>query len=127
MPNLREVVMPKSNPTTKSKPKSKPTPEPRVWKQINAVLAGMDDLALRGLVLDLYKLSPENRAFLAAWIGDDGATAELLDTYKEQITSQQVGQDVSPDMMFAGAIRTREEEWRPQQENRNRKTWRPLL
>lgn len=37
---------------------------------------------------DLYKLAPENRAFLAAWIGDENAPSELLDGYKTKITAQ---------------------------------------
>jgi hypothetical protein len=69
----------------------KPTPQPRVWKSIAAVLDEMDDQSLRGLVHDLYKLAPENRAFLAAWIGDEDATTELLDSYKAKITSQFYG------------------------------------
>ena len=47
-------------------PMPKPTPEPKLWKNIAAMLDEMDDRSLRGLVHDLYKLSPENRAFLAA-------------------------------------------------------------
>jgi len=69
----------------------KPTPQPRVWKSIAAVLDEMDDQSLRGLVHDLYKLAPENRAFLAAWIGDEDATTELLDAYKAKITAQFYG------------------------------------
>jgi len=34
------------------------------------MLQEMDDQLLRWLVHDLYKLALENRAFLAAWIGD---------------------------------------------------------
>lgn len=44
----------------------KPTPQPRVWRSIAAAIDEMDDQSLRGLVHDLYKLAPENRAFLAA-------------------------------------------------------------
>jgi len=66
----------------------KPTPEPRLWKNIAAMLEEMDDQSLRGLVLDLYKLAPENRAFLAACIGDEDASVELLDGYKAKITAQ---------------------------------------
>lgn len=44
----------------------KPTPEPKLWKNIAAMLDEMDDRSLRGVVHDLYKLAPENRAFLAA-------------------------------------------------------------
>jgi hypothetical protein len=69
----------------------KPTPQPRVWKNIAAALDEMDDRSLRALVHDLYKLSPENRAFLATWIGDEDATVELLDGYKAKITSQFYG------------------------------------
>jgi len=57
----------------------KRTPQPRVWKNIAAVLDEMGDQSIRGLVHDLYKLSPENRAFLATWVGDEEATIELLD------------------------------------------------
>lgn len=64
------------------------TPEPRLWKNIAAVLDEMDTESLRGLVHDLYKLAPENRAFLAAWIGDEGASTELLEGYKAKITAQ---------------------------------------
>jgi len=70
---------------------TKPTPQARVWKCIAPVLAEMDEQSLRGLVHDLYKLSPENRAFLAAWIGNEDATVELLDAYKAKITSQFYG------------------------------------
>ena len=66
----------------------KPTPEPKLWKNIAAMLDEMDDRSLRGLVHDLYKLAPENRAFLAAWIGDEDASVELLDGYKAKITAQ---------------------------------------
>lgn len=69
-------------------PMPKPTPEPRLWKNIAAMLDEMDDQSLRGLVHDLYKLAPENRAFLAAWIGDEDASVELLDGYKAKITAQ---------------------------------------
>lgn len=66
----------------------KPTPEPRLWKSIAAMLEEMDDQSLRGLVKDLYKLAPENRAFLAAWIGDEDALIEILNGYKDKITAQ---------------------------------------
>ncbi|MBL1217333.1 MAG: hypothetical protein D8M59_07535 [Planctomycetes bacterium] len=66
----------------------KPTPEPRLWKNISSALEEMESGELRGLVHDLYKLAPENRAFLAAWIGDENASAELLDGYKAKITAQ---------------------------------------
>ena len=66
----------------------KPTPEPKLWKNIAAMLDEMDDRSLRGLVHDLYKLAPENRAFLAAWIGDEDASVELLGGYKAKITAQ---------------------------------------
>lgn len=66
----------------------KPTPEPKLWKNIAAMLEEMDEQSLRGLVHDLYKLAPENRAFLAAWIGDEDASVELLDGYKAKITAQ---------------------------------------
>lgn len=66
----------------------KPTPQPRVWRSIAAALDEMDEHSLRGLVHDLYKLAPENRAFLAAWIGDEDATTELLDAYKAKISAQ---------------------------------------
>jgi hypothetical protein len=70
-------------------PKPTPrTPEPKLWKSIAAMLDEMDDQSLRGLVHDLYKLAPENRAFLAAWIGDEDASVELLDGYKAKITAQ---------------------------------------
>jgi len=69
-------------------PMPKPTPEPRLWKNIAAMLEEMDDRSLRGLVHDLYKLAPENRGFLAAWIGDADASVELLDGYKSKITAQ---------------------------------------
>ena len=59
-----------------------------MWKNIAAALDEMDDQSLRGLVHDLFNLSPENRAYLAAWIGDENATVELLDGYKASITSQ---------------------------------------
>ena len=52
------------------------------------MLQEMDDQLLRWLVHDLYKLTPENRAFLAAWIGDQDASVELLDGYKAKITAQ---------------------------------------
>lgn len=48
----------------------------------------MDVESLRGLVHDLYKLAPENRAFLAAWIGNEDSPAELLNGYKAKITAQ---------------------------------------
>lgn len=51
----------------------------------------MDEQSLRGLVHDLYKLSPENRAFLATWIGNEDAAVELLDAYKARITAQFYG------------------------------------
>ena len=66
----------------------KPTPEPRLWKNIAAILKEKDEQSLRGLVHDLYKLAPENRAFIAAWIGKDDASVELLDGYKAKITAQ---------------------------------------
>lgn len=65
-----------------------PTPEPRLWKSIASSLDDMDADELRGLVHDLYKLAPENRAFLASWIGDEDASSELLDGYKAKITAQ---------------------------------------
>jgi len=37
----------------------KPTPEPKLWKNIAAMLEEMDDRSLRGLVHDLYKLAPD--------------------------------------------------------------------
>lgn len=69
-------------------PMPKPTPEPKLWKNIAAMLDEMDDRSLRGLVHDLYKLAPENLASLAAWIGDEDASVELLDGYKAKITAQ---------------------------------------
>ncbi|MBK7405808.1 MAG: hypothetical protein IPJ41_14620 [Phycisphaerales bacterium] len=66
----------------------RPTPEPRLWKSVAATLDEMDVESLCGLLHDLYKLSPENRAFLAAWIGDEDASVELLDGYKAKITTQ---------------------------------------
>ncbi|TVQ50512.1 MAG: hypothetical protein EA377_14240 [Phycisphaerales bacterium] len=70
---------------------SKRNTQTRLWKNIASVLDEMDDQSLRGLVHDLFKLSPENRAYLAAWIGDEDATVELLDGYKARITSQFYG------------------------------------
>jgi hypothetical protein len=64
------------------------TPEPRLWKNLASALDEMDADELRGLVHDLYKLAPENRAFLASWLGDENASAELLDGYKAKITAQ---------------------------------------
>ena len=66
----------------------RPTPDPRLWKNIASALVEMDADELRGLVHDLYKLSPENRAFLASWLGDEDAPAELLQGYKAKITAQ---------------------------------------
>lgn len=66
----------------------RPTSEPKLWKNIAVMLDEMDNQSLRGLVHDLYKLAPENRAFLAAWIGDEDASVELLDGYKAKITAQ---------------------------------------
>lgn len=66
----------------------KPTPDPKLWKNIAENLESMDASSLRGLVHDLYKLAPENRAFLASWIGDDKASIELLKGYKAKITDQ---------------------------------------
>lgn len=54
----------------------KPTTEPKLWKSIAAMLEELDAPSLRGLVHDLFKLTPENRAFLAAWIGDEDASAD---------------------------------------------------
>lgn len=66
----------------------RPTPEPTLWKTIASELDEMDVESLRGLVHDLYKLAPENRAFLAAWIGNEDSPAELLNGYKAKITAQ---------------------------------------
>jgi len=83
------VALPPGNPSHKyDRPMPKPTPEPKLWKNIAAMLDEMDDRSLRGLVHDLYKLAPENRAFLAAWIGDEDASVELLGGYKAKITAQ---------------------------------------
>jgi hypothetical protein len=83
------VSLPPGNPSHKyDPPMPKPTPEPKLWKNIAVMLDEMDDRSLRGLVHDLYKLAPENRAFLAAWIGNEDASIELLDGYKTKITAQ---------------------------------------
>lgn len=66
----------------------RPTPEPRLWKHIASALDEMGANELRGLVHDLYKLAPENRAFLASWLGGEDAPAELLHAYKAKITAQ---------------------------------------
>lgn len=69
-------------------PMLRPTPEPRLWKNIASALDEMDADELRGLVHDLYKLAPENRAFLASCLGDEDVSAELIDGYKSKITAQ---------------------------------------
>jgi len=65
-----------------------PTPLSALWKNIARELEELDAHTLRGLLHDLYKLAPENRAFLAAWIGDEDAPSELLGSYKARITAQ---------------------------------------
>jgi hypothetical protein len=69
----------------------KPTrvsPELKLWKKITGMLEHMDERSLRGLVHDLYKLSPENRAFLLARTGEESPSVELLNRYKNKITAQ---------------------------------------
>lgn len=66
----------------------KHTPQPRLWKSIASALNEMGADELRGLVHDLYKLAPENRAFLTSWLGDEDAPTELLHGYKAKITAQ---------------------------------------
>jgi len=67
---------------------AKSTIHPRVWKRIAPALGEMDAASLRALVHNLYQLAPENRAFLAAWIGDEDALGECLQAYKKQISGQ---------------------------------------
>lgn len=63
-------------------------PDAKVWKRIAEAMRGVDDGELRRLVRPLYDLSPENRAFLATWCGEDESGDELREKYKAKITAQ---------------------------------------
>lgn len=67
-----------------------------LWRNIAAVLDEMDDQTLRALLKDLFELNPQNRAFLASWIGDENAGLELLKSYRQQIESQFYGKTRKP-------------------------------
>lgn len=65
-----------------------PKPDAKLWKRIAEAMRGVDDGELRRLVRSLYDLSPENRAFLATWCGDEASGDALREKYKAKITAQ---------------------------------------
>lgn len=67
---------------------SKPVSQDRLWKRIAPRLEKLKAEELRGIMHDLFKLAPENRAFLAAWVGDDDAERELFQVYCSTISEQ---------------------------------------
>ncbi|MCR9126760.1 MAG: hypothetical protein NXH82_11595 [Rhodobacteraceae bacterium] len=55
------------------------------WKDIKPVISGWSDKQLVGLVQDLYRLSPENAAFLNARLLQETAPRQTLAPYKKRI------------------------------------------
>jgi hypothetical protein len=57
------------------------------WKDIKQVISGWSDKQLVGLVQDLYRLSPENAAFLNVRLLQKTAPKGTLEPYKKRIRS----------------------------------------
>lgn len=55
------------------------------WKDVKKIISGWSDKQLVSLVQDLYRLSPENAAFLNARLLQQAATKQTLAPYKERI------------------------------------------
>lgn len=55
------------------------------WKDIKAVVAGWSETQLVGLVQDLYRLSPDNAAFINARLVTNTTSSKTLDPYKKRI------------------------------------------
>ncbi|WP_099828266.1 hypothetical protein [Oceaniglobus indicus] len=55
------------------------------WKDIKPLISGWSDKQLVGLVQDLYRLSPENVAFLNARLLQHSAPKQTLTPYKKRI------------------------------------------
>ena len=66
----------------------KAKPPEALWKRIAPELKELEAGELRAIVRDLFKLAPENRAFLATWLGDEDALGELFEVYRTKITEQ---------------------------------------
>lgn len=60
------------------------SPKPS-WKDTKAVISGWSDKQLVGLVQDLYRLSPENAAFLNARLLQHSTPKQTLVPYKKRI------------------------------------------
>lgn len=55
------------------------------WKDIKQVMAGWSEKQLAGLVQDLYRLNPDNAAFLHARLLGEQTTGSTLNPYKKRI------------------------------------------
>ena len=79
------------------------TVEKPSWKDIKSIISGWSDNQLVGLVQDLYRLSPENAAFLNARLLKKSASKQTPDPYKKRIRAA-----VSPDQPWKQDVRLSE-------------------
>ena len=73
------------------------------WKDIKPVISGWSDKQLVGLVQDLYRLTPDNAAFVNARLLQDIAPKQTLMPYKKRIRIA-----VSPDQPWKQDVRLSE-------------------
>jgi hypothetical protein len=59
-----------------------------LWKRVAPRLQRLEAEELCEIAYELFKLAPENRAFLAAWVGDGDAERELSQLYISKICEQ---------------------------------------
>lgn len=64
------------------------------WKDIKAVVAGWSETQLVGLVQDLYRLSPDNAAFINARLVTNTTSSKTLDPYKKRIRALSVRENL---------------------------------